>query len=365
MTHITAAGPLILETPPACNSATSFALRPYQEDAVKAVFTSWEQIRTALLVMPTAGGKTIVFAAIIQRLLAEGVRVLVLVHRDELLSQSRDKLRRASGLIAATEKAGDWASVYAGVIVASVQTLSRKKRIERFARDHFGCIITDEAHHSLAVTYRRTYDWFPEAKMLGITATPDRGDKRTLAEIYQDIAYEISMLDLIKQGYLCPIKIETIPLEIDIREVKTVAGDYSADDLGNVLGPWLEAIADILATQYKDRRTLVFVPLIAISQEFAALCRARGLAAEHIDGTSSDRAEILERFRSGETTLLSNAMLLLEGYDEPAVDCVVVLRPTKVRALYAQAVGRGTRIHPRKDHLVILDFLWLSTTVRK
>ena len=111
---------------------------------------------------------------------------------------------------------------------------------------------------------------------------------------------------------------------------------------------------------HRHRKTLVFLPLIAISEQLATLCRKRGMAAEHIDGQSRDRQEILERFKTGQTKLLANAMLLSEGYDEPSVDCVVCLRPTQVRSLYSQIVGRGTRIYPGKDHLLVLDFLWLA-----
>jgi superfamily II DNA/RNA helicase len=150
-----------------------------------------------------------------------------------------------------------------------------------------------------------------------------------------------------------------MPLRIDLREVKIIAGDYSADQIGHVLDPHLEAIADILAS-YRDRKTLAFLPLISCSERLAQLARDRGIAAEHIDGTSGDRSEILKRFAGGETKLLTNAMLLTEGFDEPSVDCIVWLRPTKVRSLFAQIIGRGTRIHPGKDHLLLLDFLWLT-----
>ncbi len=165
------------------------------------------------------------------------------------------------------------------------------------------------------------------------------------------------MLDLIKQTWLSPIRVKTVPLEVDLRGVRTTAGDYSADDLGHALEPYLEQIADVLV-DHRDRKTLVFLPLIKVSQQFAALCRERGLLAEHVDGQTSERQAALERFRRDETRILTNAMLLTEGYDEPSIDCVVCLRPTKVRSLYSQIIGRGTRIWPGKDHLLVLDFLW-------
>ena len=144
---------------------------------------------------------------------------------------------------------------------------------------------------------------------------------------------------------------------MDLRSVRTTAGDYSADDLGHALEPYLEQIADVLV-EHRHRKTLVFLPLIAVSKRFAEICRERGLLAEHVDGQTNERQAILERFKRDETRVLCNAMLLTEGYDEPSIDCVVCLRPTKVRALYSQIIGRGTRLWPGKDHLLVLDFLW-------
>jgi superfamily II DNA or RNA helicase len=167
------------------------------------------------------------------------------------------------------------------------------------------------------------------------------------------------LIDLIRDKWLCPIRVKTMPLSINLAGCRTTAGDYNDADLGHAIEPYLERIADIVAEHW-DRKILVFLPLIALSRRFASLCQARGLTAEHVDGESPDRQEILGRFRRGETHVLSNAMLLTEGYDEPSIDCVVCLRPTQSRSLYSQIVGRGTRIWPGKDHLLLLDFLWLA-----
>ena len=240
------------------------------------------------------------------------------------------------------------ASLNAPVVVASVQTLMRSTRRERWPRDHFGLVVVDEAHHSLADSYLSTLRYFDEnAFVLGVTATPDRGDKKNLGRYYQNIAYEVTLLDLIQQNWLVPIRAKTIPLEIDLDDVGTTAGDYNAKDLGHAIEPYLERIADVVA-EHRHRKILAFLPLVSLSRDFAALCCERGLRAEHVDGTSEDRRDILARFSRGETRVLTNAMLLTEGYDEPSIDCVVCLRPTKVRALYSQIVGRGTRLYPRQ-----------------
>jgi superfamily II DNA or RNA helicase len=221
-------------------------------------------------------------------------------------------------------------------------------------------ILVHNCHHVLADSYLQTLSHFDDhAKVLGVTATSDRGDKRNLGRYFENIACEINLLDLIKQGWLSPIRVKTVPLEMDLSGVRTSRGDFSADDLGHALEPYLEKIADVMV-EHRHRKTIVFLPLIAVSKRFAEICRERGLLAEHVDGQTSERKAALERFRKNETRILTNAMLLTEGYDEPSIDCVVCLRPTKVRALYSQIIGRGTRIWPGKDHLLVLDFLWQS-----
>jgi superfamily II DNA or RNA helicase len=219
-------------------------------------------------------------------------------------------------------------------------------------------ILVHNCHHVLADSYLSTLGHFHDhAKVLGLSATPDRSDKKNLGRYFQNIACEVTLLDLIKQGWLSPIKVKTVPLGMDLRGVRTSHGDFSADDLGHALEPYLEQIADVLV-EHRHRKTLVFLPLIAVSKRFAQICRDRGLLAEHVDGQTTERQAVLERFKRDETRILTNAMLLTEGYDEPSIDCVVCLRPTKVRALYSQIIGRGTRICPGKDHLLVLDFLW-------
>lgn len=219
-------------------------------------------------------------------------------------------------------------------------------------------VLVHNCHHALADSYLNTLGHFDDhAKVLGVTATPDRGDKKNLGKYFENIACEITMLDLVKQGWLAPIRVKTVPLEMSLRGVRTTAGDFSADDLGHALEPYLEKIADVMV-EHRHRKTLVFLPLIAVSKRFAEICRERGLLAEHVDGQTTERQATLERFKRDETRILCNAMLLTEGYDEPSIDCVVCLRPTKIRALYSQIIGRGTRIWPGKDHLLVLDFLW-------
>ncbi len=337
-------------------------LRPYQREAKEAVFEQWENgTRKTLLVLPTGCGKTIVFAKITEECVSHGDRVLILAHRGELLEQAADKIAKATGLGCATEKAeesclGSWFRITVG----SVQSMMRTTRLSRFPEDYFDTIIIDEAHHCISDSYQRVLDHFPVAKVLGVTATPDRGDMKNLGQVFESLAYEYTLPKAIKEGYLSPIKAVTIPLQVDLTGVGVQSGDFKAGDLGTALDPYLESIAAEMEKYCQKKKTVVFLPLVKTSQKFRDILNTHGFRAAEVNGESQDRAEILEEYAVGKYNVLCNSMLLTEGWDCPDVDCIVVLRPTKVRSLYCQMVGRGTRLSPEtgKDHLLLLDFLW-------
>lgn len=338
----------------------SVSLRPYQQEAYDAIFEKWDEgQRKLLLSLPTGCGKTVVFAKVIENLVRRGERVLVLAHRAELLTQAADKLSKVTGLGCAVEKAeSSCAGSWFRVVVGSVQTLCREKRLNRFDEHFFTSIIIDEAHHCLSDSYQKVLEHFPDAKVLGVTATPDRGDMRNLGEYFEALAYEYSLTRAIREKYLSPIKAQTIPLRLDISSVAMQNGDYAAGALGSALDPYLEGIAQEMATICKGRKTVVFLPLVKTSQKMRDILNGHGLRAAEVNGESGDRAQILDAFSRGEYDVLCNSMLLTEGWDCPSVDCIVVLRPTKVRSLYCQMVGRGTRLHQGKEELLLLDFLW-------
>lgn len=337
----------------------SISLRPYQLEAIEAIFRKWVEYDRLLLIQPTGGGKTLQFAHVAQRRAAVGP-VTILSHTDVLVNQTIDKLSLAVGIEADREKAESYAELSARVVVGSVQTLSRQSRLERFPSDHFKTVIVDETHHILSESYQRIVGYFSNAKVLGVTATPDRGDARNLGRFFEEIAHEVSLIELIRAGYLAPITVQTVPLAIDISAVATRAGDFSDEQLAEVLDPLLEEIGQAILEYAAERKSLIFVPLIRTAERFAKILRELGLAAEMISGLCADRIEKLARFREGRTKILVNSMLLNEGYDEPSIDCIVPLRPTRIRSLFAQQVGRGTRIHPGKRDLLLLDFLWHS-----
>ncbi|MPW25971.1 DEAD/DEAH box helicase [Alkalibaculum sp. M08DMB] len=335
-------------------------LRPYQEAAKEAIQAEWEKgNKKTLLVLPTGTGKTIVFSKVAEDCVRNGERVLILAHRGELLDQAADKLGQASGLVCATEKAeetslGSWFRV----VVGSVQTLMREKRLNQFPPDYFNSIIVDEAHHCISDSYQRVLNHFSSSKVLGVTATPDRGDMKNLGQYFESLAYEYTLPKAIKDGFLSPIKAQTIPLKLDLTGVGQQAGDFKMSDIGTVLDPYLHQIADEMQKYCMDRKTVIFLPLVKTSQKFRDILASKGFSAAEVNGNSHDRAEVLADFDAGKYNVLCNSMLLTEGWDCPSVDCVVVLRPTKIRSLYSQMVGRGTRLYPDKDHLLLLDFLW-------
>ena len=340
------------------------ALRPYQEEAKTAILQQWRDgVKRTLLVLVTGGGKTIIFSKVIEELVRKGERVLVLAHRGELLDQAADKLEKTTGLKCATEKAersclDDIDQRWYRVVVGSVQSLMRPQRLERFPKDYFSAIVVDEAHHVLADGYRRILDHFDGAKVLGVTATPDRGDMRNLGAVFESLAYEYTLPRAVREGYLCRIEAMTIPLRLDISGVKLSGGDYALGGLGDALDPYLEQIADEMAKVCLNRKTVVFLPLIATSQKMRGILENHGFRAAEVNGNSTDREQVLAAFDRGDTNVLCNSMLLTEGWDCPSVDCIVVLRPTKIRSLYVQMVGRGTRLFPGKESLLLLDFLW-------
>ena len=335
-------------------------LRPYQQEARAAVEGQWDEgVRRTLLVLPTGCGKTIVFAKITEDCVKAGQRVLILAHRGELLDQAADKIKKSTGLGCAVEKAEQTSlDSWYQVTVGSVQTLMREKRLSQFDPGHFGTIIIDEAHHCISDSYQRVLQYFEDSNVLGVTATHDRGDMRNLGNYFESLAYEYTLPKAIREGYLSPIKALTVPLKLDLARVGISAADFKAGDLGVALAPYLHQIAEEMGKYCRDRKTVVFLPLVKTSQKFRDILCEKGFRAAEVNGESQDRAQVLADFDSGKYNVLCNSMLLTEGWDCPSVDCVVVLRPTKVRSLYSQMVGRGTRLFPGKDHLLLLDFLW-------
>ncbi|MBE7504308.1 MAG: DEAD/DEAH box helicase [Verrucomicrobiales bacterium] len=332
--------------------------RPYQPRFVDAMLGALVEFDRVLGVAPTGSGKTVMAGEMARRCLPFGP-VLFLADAQELVKQAADKLGIWAGTIPQVEMAESEAGPGDRLVVATTQSMAR--RLEKWPADYFSLVIVDEAHrNTLGTQAQKVLGHFASAQVAGITATPFRSDKQQLATFYQTIPCEISLVELIKEGYLARIVIQSVPVRVDLSGVRTRSGDYREEDLGDAIEPHLAECAEILAEHARGRRTVVFLPLIETSKRFVEACREIGLRAVHVDG--EDRTE-LETFRRREADIICNASLLTTGWDQPDVDCVMVLRPTKSLVLYSQMVGRGTRIYPGKDHLLVLDPLFLSDSM--
>jgi superfamily II DNA or RNA helicase len=344
-------------------------LRPYQEEAISQIGEAVDRgVRKQLGVAATGLGKTIIFSSLAERM---AMPTLILAHRDELISQAADKLRQVwPGADIGVIKAGR-NEIDHQVVVGSVQTLARQSRRDQVPFDKFGLIIIDEAHHSKADSYLNIIEHFHAGEqdgplLLGVTATPDRGDGKGLADIFDEITFNYDMLWGIRSGYLSDLRGMRVHLDVDFSKVKVSRGDYDAGQAGRMLedadAPTL--VADAWMKYADDRKTLVFTPTIATAEMVAVELIGRGVRAASLSGETplDERRDILARYAAGEIRVVSNCAVLTEGFDDPGTSCIIVARPTKSRALYTQMIGRGTRRHPDKTDCLVIDVVGASAT---
>lgn len=364
------------------NEAMKIELRDYQRKwcrAVEDAFTvgvDGQRFTKVIGTAATGAGKTAMASALCwYRVRKLNQRCLFLAHTDELCAQAFGALRRNTGIIADMEKAEDRAHQSAQLVVGSVMTLANEQRRKRFPADHFGLVIADECHLSMSDSFQQTLEYFHAggAHVLGVTATPERTDKISLMRFYEHLAAEVPLKLLIDRGYLTPIVVQTAPVMIPVASrISSGAGEMNA--VAEEIEPYYESIIDGIEKYAADRkRILIFHPSVKASQKFTAILDARNFDARHVDGNSPDREEVIRDFTDGRFRILNNVMLMTAGVDVPAIDCVIMLRPTKSRTMYIQAVGRGTRLYcphgchktgaicqheDRKKNVLLLDFLW-------
>ena len=347
-------------------------LRPYQRDAVAAVDAEWREHRSTLLCCPTGCGKTIMFADILRRAFPR--RGLVLAHRQELIDQAAQKIRLVTGWrvdIEMGDQRADLGCMFGGprVVVSTIQTQCSGGdgggRMTRFDPRMFGVVVVDEAHHTPSASYKRVLDWYcngnPDLRILGVTATPDRADEEALGQVYESVAYDYEIADAIRDGWLVPVSQQMVHVEgLDFSQCRTTAGDLNGADLARVMeyeanlhkvvSPSIEIVG--------GKRTLVFAASVEHAERMAEMFNRHraGMAAWVCGKTDKDdRARILQAFASGAVQVVCNCGVLTEGFDNPAVEVVIMARPTKSRALYAQMAGRATRpadaiAHELNDH---------------
>lgn len=332
-----------------------YCLRDYQEELREQVFSQWaEGVRRVLAQLPTGAGKTVFFSAIADKFTRRGDGVLVLAHREELLLQAKEKLEIITGEPVGLIKAGYSASPDKLVQVASVQSLTRRSKFPEA-----NLIIVDEAHHSAANSYTKILEHYCSAYILGVTATPARADGQGFNNIYDALILGRSVRELIETGYLSRFKLFASLNTINTTSVQTTGGDYNLRELAEAIDTSL-VMGDLIESWRKyalQKKTVLFAIDITHSKAVVLAYQKAGISAEHLDGETptDERKAILERFRTGQTLILSNCGIISEGFDVPAIECIQCVRPTKSLILWLQMVGRALRSAPGKDHAIIID----------
>jgi len=349
-------------------------LRPYQREALDATYAAWDSgMQSPAVVLPTGMGKTVIFSHMaVEYIKAYDKRVVVLVHRDELADQAIDKIRSVAPHLDVGKVKAEENETEAHVLVCSVQTISRPKRLAQLPKD-IGLVIVDECHHAAAETYRtvlRALVWSKPVKnavCVGFTATLARGDKVGLGDVWNDAVYRRSIPYAISNGFLTDVKGKSVSLSgLDLNTVKRSRGDYSEGALGQALenSDMSEALPKAYLEYAADRPGVVFTPTVATAHQVCEAFNASGIRSAIISGSTprGERQKIYEAFRKGSLQVLVNCMVLTEGFDAPWASCAVIARPTQSQPLFVQMVGRVLRPWPGKTDALILDVVGASET---
>lgn len=333
----------------------TYQLRDYQQALLQETFAQWHRgNRRVMMQLPTGGGKTVLFSALAREFTTKGEGVLVLAHREELITQAHEKMEAITGSECGVIKAGYPLNPLCPIQAASVQTLIRRKQWPDVA-----LVVVDEAHHSVSASYQRIFNHYKQAYILGVTATPARIDGQGFKFLYDELIVGPKVRELIQAGYLCDFKLFAAPNTIKARGVRTTGGDYNQRALAEAVNTTL-VMGDLIDVWRKfalGKKTVVFAVSIQHSQAIALAYREAGILAEHLDGDTpgTERKAILERFRSGKTLVLCNCGIVSEGFDVPSIEAIQCVRPTKSLILWLQMVGRALRPAPGKDRAIIID----------
>ncbi|RYZ09780.1 MAG: DEAD/DEAH box helicase [Myxococcales bacterium] len=346
---------------------SALTLRPYQEEAIEAVLAARRRgLKRLLVCLPTGAGKTVIFSRLAQ--LAQR-QVLVLAHREELLFQAREKLQHALGgeQVVAIERGAERGARDAKVLVCSIRSLHEQRLAQVMSGRNIGLIIYDECHHAAADdnlrVLRQLGAFSPEftGTLLGFTATTTRGDGKGLNEVFEHIVYSRSLPELIDDGFLAPLRGFRISTASDLTRLSGGGADFREEELAEAVD--IEErnalVARSIQELARDRRTILFAVTVRHARNLAYSLNALGVLAGLVHGAmpADERAQALADFRAGKLQVMCNVAVLTEGFDDPGVSCVAMARPTRSEGLYAQCVGRGTRLYPGKQDCLILDFV--------
>jgi len=334
-------------------------MRSYQKEAYDCVLKAFEKNDTALCVLATSLGKTIIAAHLVKHFQESG-RIMVIAHREELITQAQDKIERVTGCVGDIEMGSQWATAFdsfkSDIVVSTVQTQIAGRnggRMTRFDPNEFSLLIADEAHHGVSTSWKKVIDYYkqnPKLKVLGLTATPDRHDKKAMGQIFEEVAYEYDIKDGISDGWLTPFEQQSVFVEgLDYSNVKTTAGDLNGKDLAAVLEfeENLHGIADPTVQLTDDKKTLVFAASVAQAERLTEIInRHKRDSARFVCGATPKelRRIIVTDYARNKFQYLVNVSCFTEGYDDPSIMAVVLARPTKSRSLYTQMVGRAGRV---------------------
>ncbi len=334
-------------------------LRPYQQEGIKKIFEEWRSgKRSVLFQMATGTGKTVLFAEIVKRGFVQKKKILIVVHRHELIEQIKRKLHEKEvdlSLIVAGQKS-DYTK---DIQVASIQTLNRREHPEA------NLIIIDECHHAKAASYKKLWEIYPNAKFLGVTATPIRLSGEGFDDLFDVLVTTMSVQKFIEQGYLVPIAQYSCEAP-DLREIKQRQGDYVTSMLSRLMmdNTLMADLIESYQQQCNGKSTIVFAVDVEHSKEIIQRYKNAGISAAHIDANTpkAERDQILSDFKAKKITVVSNVEIVTEGFDFPECEVVQLARPTKSLALYLQMVGRVMRKAKNKDEGIVLDNagLWLE-----
>ncbi len=334
----------------------TYQLRPYQSDLLDRIDKAWfAGHRSILAQLPTGGGKTIVFSTVVHHASKNGLKCLILAHREELIKQAADKIEIVTNDPVGIIKAGYPTNYERDIQVASVQSLTR--RLDRCPQ--FDLIVVDEAHHSTSRTYRTILDRYPKARVLGVTATPIRLDGKGFRGIFDELICGVTVSELIESGSLSQYKYIASERSMSVEGVGKRQGDFKSEEVARA-NPVAGLAGDVVKS-YRDylhgKQAVVFCINVEHSIAIAAHFKAAGIMAHHLDGKSDsrERSDVMNRFRDKQIQVLTNCALFDEGLDIPSLDGVILARPTQSLSRFLQMVGRALRPCEGKDRAIVID----------
>ena len=346
-------------------------LRPYQEVAVSSASQALDKYKNTIVVAPTGAGKTIMLSALVGERFKKNKNVLILQHRDELVAQNNTKFLRVNPKIKTSIVDGTVKDWNGNVIFSMVQTLSRDNNLNKL--HPIDMLVIDESHHAVARTYRKVIEKVrldnPESEIVGFTATPNRGDKKGLRDIFDNCCHQIEVATLIREGFLVPVKAFVIDVGVqqELSDVRITVDDFDMAQVESIMNKKVinEKVVEEWMDKAKDRKTVVFCSTIVHAQDVLHEFVTRGIKANMVTSETSkeDRKDILHELEFGDIQVVVNVAVLTEGFDAPPVSCIVLTRPCSYKSTMVQMIGRGLRtidpeIYPNiiKKDCVVLDF---------